>query len=174
MSSARLPPAIDITPGRSFMLALACATAYAAAITAVLLSGLPWLARIGFAVCLAVFAAWWIATRALGFGARAIRRFVWQPEGECEWQDRRGRYRSGAPVPGVLVTPLLVVLRLRCGRMRARTLCIARDAVAEEDFRRLRMRLIVSPPVSPPSPARRLFAALRARWYDRHRSAEGR
>lgn len=171
MSSTRLPPAVDISPGRSPALALGCAAAYGAATAAVIASGLPWPARIGFAGCLAVVAGWWIATRALGLGAGAVRRFVWQPEGECEWQDRRGRYRSGRMAPGVLVTPVLVILRLREGRFRARTMCVAADAVAAEDFRRLRMRLLVSPPDSPPSIPARVFARLRARCYNNARSA---
>lgn len=164
MSSERLPPAIDIAPGRSPVLAFVCACAYTAAIAAILLSGLPLAARIGLAFCLAVFAVWWIATRALCLGSGAVRRFVWQPEGECEWQDRRERYRSGEVAPGVLVTPALVILCLHSGRLRTRTLCIAREAVDDEDFRRLRMRLTVSPPVPPSSLAGRFFAVLRARW----------
>ncbi|MGH8273529.1 MAG: protein YgfX [Gammaproteobacteria bacterium] len=161
MSSTRLPPTIDLVLGPSTGLALVVAVAYVLAIAAVFLSGLPWLARIGTTIVLAAFAIWWIGIHALRLGARSITRFVWQAEGECEWQERGGRYRRGELLPGMLVTPALVVVHLRTGRLFSRTLCMAGDAADAEGLRRLRGRLKVSPPPAPPAFSGRFARAVR-------------
>jgi hypothetical protein len=118
--------------------------------------------RIALALVLLAFAVWWIIARALLLAPHSIIRFVWRSDGECEWLERRGRWRRGELLPGTLVTPAVVVLRLRMGRLRSRTLCITSDAANSQAFRRLRMRLIVSPPPMPPALSRRIARRVRS------------
>lgn len=137
--------------------------AYALAIFAVLASGIPWAVKTAAIICLAILAGWHIATRALLWSPTSVCRLLWQNVGECEWQLRNGRFRRGELLPGLLVTPALVVFRVQSGRLRQRTFCIARDAVTEEAMRRLRVRLKVSPPPGPPSMLRRVGGLLAGR-----------
>lgn len=163
MSSERLPPVIDLAIRPSPALACLCAAAHVLAIAAVVLSGLVWPARALLIFALLSFAAWWIVARALALAPDSILRLVWRADGECEWRQRSGQWHRGSLMPGVLVHPALVVIRLRAGR-RSRTLCLARDSVDAEALRRLRTRLRVSPPPLRPRLARRL-----AGWLS-HRS----
>ncbi|MGH8160951.1 MAG: protein YgfX [Gammaproteobacteria bacterium] len=163
-----MPPAIDLVIEASPGLACSCALAHAAAIAAVVLSGIGWPIRAVLIFVLLTFAAWWILARALALAPRSIVRFVWRSDGECEWRERNGEWRSGSLAPGGLALPALVVLRLR-GKRRPRTLCLACDGVDGEALRRLRMRLGVSPPPLPPSVLRRLLDWLRqglAKWRE--------
>lgn len=163
MSSGRLPPTIDLIFGPSPTLALILATGHLLAITAALLCGLAVWLKIVIAMLLAMNALWLICTRALVMGPKAISRFVWQSDGDCEWQTRDGRFHHSELVPGMLIVPTLVVVRLRCGRWRCRTFCMTRDAVNREVFRRLRMRLNLSPPLAGPSLWKRLLSRAVAR-----------
>jgi hypothetical protein len=139
------------------------AVVYALAISAVLASGASWGVKSAAILCLTVLASWHIATRALLWSPSAVCRLVWQSEGECEWQLRNGRFRCGELLPGLLVTPTLVVFRVKSDRLRQRTFCIARDGVDDEAMRRLRVRLKVSPPPGPPSLLKRIGDLLAGR-----------
>ncbi|MDN5865037.1 MAG: hypothetical protein L0I62_07455 [Gammaproteobacteria bacterium] len=165
MSSERLPPSIDLSFGRSQLLGILIAAGYSLAIAAVICSGLGrWLTVAVIAVLLA-HAAWLVCTRAIMVGASAVVRFVWQAEGGCEFQTRDGRFHTARITPGMLVTPVLTIVRLRSGRWRWRTLCIVRDAVSAETFRRLRVRLRLSSPANPPALLKRLvWPWMRERW----------
>ncbi|MGH8428166.1 MAG: protein YgfX [Gammaproteobacteria bacterium] len=161
MSSERLPPLVDIALRGSRSLAVLGAAAYLAAIVAVWFSGLSWLACLPLMTVLFAFGAWWIVVHGLRLAAFSIRRIVWQPEGECILVDRRGRTSSGSIQSGVFVSHFLAAVCVRVGR-RTRTVVIARDAVDADTFRRLRMRLNISPPAAHPSFLRRRLDFLRA------------
>jgi hypothetical protein len=111
---------------------------------------------------LVAFGVWWIVVHGLRLTAFSIRRIVWQPEGECILVDRRGRTSSGHVLAGAFVSPFLASVSVRIGRRR-RAVVIARDAVDADAFRRLRMRLNISPPAARPSLLRKGLDFLRSR-----------
>lgn len=148
MSFARLPPLIDLALRPSRVLTGLLAGFYGAAIIAALANGLPVVVRVLLALILGIVGGLWILSHAVRRSSSSVVRFVWQPEGECVLIDRRGRTFSGRIEPGAWVSPLLLVLQIRISAWRRRALVVAYDAVDPTSFRRLRMRLRISPPSS--------------------------
>ncbi|HEX5313840.1 MAG TPA: protein YgfX [Gammaproteobacteria bacterium] len=150
MSFERSPPLVDLPLGASRSLAALCALAHALAIAASWASGLPRIAAAALTIALAAHGLWWIASQGLRILPSSLRRFVWQPDGECILVQRRSRNWSGRVLPGHLASSALTVIRVGAGRER-RVIVVARDAVDAEAFRRLRVRLnLAPPPVRPP------------------------
>ncbi len=144
----RLPPLIDLALRPSRMLTGLLAGFYGAAIIAALANGLPLIVRVLLALVLGGVGGFWILSHAVRYSSSSVERFVWHPEGECVLIDRRGRTFSGRIEPGAWVSPGLVVLQIRGSTWRRRALVVAYDAVDPTAFRRLRMRLRISPPSS--------------------------
>lgn len=107
----------------------------------------PWLADIplwskllSLAVCL-VHAAWVLPRHILLSSAQAFTGLRRDASGWQLWSEAHG-WQSVQLLPDSLALPLAVVLRFRLpGQRFGRGLCIARDALAPEQHRRLRLRL---------------------------------
>lgn len=83
----------------------------------------------------------WLYVEGLRRAPSAVVRLVLLEDDESMVVERRGRQRGVRVIRAVVVSSSLALVTLRAGRWRARTLCIAGDAVAADAFRRLRVRL---------------------------------
>lgn len=178
MSSERLPPVLDLPLGPSRSLAALATLAYAAAAAALTLSGLPLAAKAAGLSALFALWGWSLAVHCLRLAPFSVRRVVLDPEGGCILADRRGRMRDGELLPGAWVGTRLVALNVRLQRRRPpRALALAADAVPADAFRKLRVRLRVSPPSESPRLAARLKSfsktAIRSRFFHRRTGADG-
>lgn len=136
--------------------------------SAVLASGLPTWAKI-LAVCATLLAgARWLAIEGVRMAGRSVVRLVLLDADASMVVERTGRKRSVRLVHGAVIGSLLLVIVLRLGRWRTRTLCIGRDAVDREAFRRLSVRLNVSSPAAarPGSRLAKVHAMIRRRRTD--------
>jgi toxin CptA len=71
----------------------------------------------------------------------SIESVLWAPDGSWILRERSGREREATLSPATFITLPVVVLRLRLGRLRRRSVVLAADAVDAEQLRRLRQRL---------------------------------
>lgn len=126
------PAAFTLTVDPSRRLVLAAAAAHLLAVAAVLLAELPWPYRAVLLAAVAVSLAR-SARRTAPVGLRC------QPDGQLaigagdDWE-------AVELLPDTMVLSWLVVLRYRCAG-RPRSLVVLAGAVADEDFRRLRVWL---------------------------------
>lgn len=159
MSWERSAPTVNLALGPAPALTALVGAAYAVAIAAVVLSGLPLWLRVGAAVALAALGADWVTRTGLRLRARSLARIVLYPDDDCTLVERGGRTRSARLAAGSVVTARLAVLTVRIGRRRL-AIPVSAGAAAAEAFRLLRVRLTVAPPTQPPPLARRAYAAL--------------
>ncbi|MGH8128561.1 MAG: protein YgfX [Gammaproteobacteria bacterium] len=146
MSSDRSVPVVDLTLGASRTLSLSVTAVTLLAGVAVFASGLPvWLKCLIVAVIL-VSAIRWLLVEGLRCTPHSVVRLVLMDEEECMVVERSGAQSGVRTVQATVICSSLTVVILRSGRWQARALCIAGDAVDGDGFRRLRMRLCVSPP----------------------------
>jgi toxin CptA len=106
--------------------------------------GLPEDTMAKVALAGAVVAASVLAARRHGWqaGAGGIRRLVVDLSGHVEIDRADGSRAAGLVLDGSFVLPWLTVVRWRpCGARWSRSVLIAPDAVAADDFRRLRVLL---------------------------------
>ena len=144
MSSERSVPVLDLSPGASPVLSLLVGSASILAATAVLSSGLPAWATVLPACAVLLAGTRWIVVEGTRMAGRSIIRLVLLDAEESMVVERTGRQRSVRLVHGTVIGSSLVVIGLRPGRWQTRTVCIGRDALDRETFRRLRVRLNVS------------------------------
>lgn len=71
----------------------------------------------------------------------SIRSVLWQSDGTWHIKLTSGRVLQATLSPSTFVSVPLVVLNLRLGRMRGRSLPLFRDSLDPEQLRRLRQRL---------------------------------
>lgn len=146
MSSDRSVPVVDLTLGASRVLSLWVTVVTLLASAAVFASGLPvWLKCLIVTIIMAGTGRWLFA-EGLRRVPHSVVRLVLMDEEECMVVERAGIQRSVRVVHAAVITSSLVVVTLRSSGWRVRTLCVARDAVESNGFRRLRMRLSVAPP----------------------------
>ncbi len=156
MSSERSAPIVDLTLGASRLLCLTVAGVGLLATASVFASGLAFWLRCLIALVIAISGTYWLVVEGLRRVSHTIVRLVLMDDDEAMVVERAGQMRSVRITRVAVIAASLAVVTLRTGRWRTRTLCIARDAVDTDGFRRLRMRLNISPPLVRP-------AGLRAR-----------
>jgi toxin CptA len=91
-----------------------------------------------------------MASLVYGVWAQVLRRAPWSVV-EAVWNDsgwtlstRAGRSEQARLLPSSYVGVGLVILNLRCGRFRRRSLVLASDSVDADQLRRLRARLRIA------------------------------
>ena len=147
MSSERSAPVVDLALGASRFLCLTVGGVGLLAMASVFASGPALWLRCLIALAIAVGGAYWLVVEGLRRVPHAIVRLVLMDEDESMVVERAGRMLSVRIIRVSVIAASLAVVTLRTGRRRTRTLCIARDAVDTDGFRRLRMRLNISPPL---------------------------
>lgn len=103
----------------------------------------PWpLLALGVAASL----AYQLYVHVLRRAPRSIRSVLWQPDGRWRVYLRSGQELEATLSPSTFVSVPLIVLTLRVGRMRHRSLALFADTLDRDQHRRLRQRLrIVGP-----------------------------
>jgi hypothetical protein len=157
MSSERSAPIVDLTLGASRLLCVTVMGVGLLATASVFASGLAFWLRCLIALVIAVSGVYWLAVEGLRRISHAIVRLVLMDDDEAMVVERAGQMRSVRMIRVSVIAASLAVVTLRTGRRRTRTLCIARDAVDTDGFRRLRMRLNISPPLVRQTGLRRIL-----------------
>lgn len=111
------------------------------ALVSLTLVDIPWWARaLGVLFCLA-HAAWVVPQQLLLARPSAYRALRCNAEGWQVFSATHG-WQTIELHPDSLALPLIVLLRFRlAGQRRVRSLCVARDSLARDQHRRLRVRL---------------------------------
>lgn len=94
---------------------------------------------------LGVGLSWWFfrCNPALGFGARAIHRVIWHPDGSFTLATSSGRQVSATLQPSSIVTAVFMVLRFKISAGKAVDRVIFAKELDAETLRQLRGRLSV-------------------------------
>lgn len=146
MSSDRSVPVVDLMLGASRTLSLGVTIVTLLAGAAVFASGLAiWLKCLVVSIIVAG-ALRWLAVEGLRRATHSVVRLVLMDEEECMVVERGGAQCGVRVVYAAVIASTFAVVTVRSGRWLTRTMCIARDAVDGDAFRRLRMRLNVAPP----------------------------
>lgn len=116
-------------------------TALALAVVTLLMVPVPqWLRMLGLLLCL-LHACWVLPSRILLSRDSSWRGLRKDQQGWSLWSRGAG-WQPVQLRPDSLALPLMVVLRFRVpGQWFSRGLCVARDAMPAEQYRRLRVRL---------------------------------
>ena len=138
MSSHRDRPPLLIEPGFSRRLAAFVLLTHAAAAAAVLVLPGAWrLLVLGVATSL----AHQLYAQVLRRAPWSIRSALWQPDGTWRITLVSGKELDATLSPSTFASVPLVVLNLRLGRLRRRSLPLFSDVFDPEQHRRLRQRL---------------------------------
>jgi hypothetical protein len=157
MSFERSAPIVDLALGASRVLCWTVAGVGLLATASVFASGLAFWLRCLIALVIAIGGTYWLTVEGLRRVSHAIVRLVLMDDDEAMVVERAGQMRSVRMIRVSVIAASLTVVTLRTGRRRTRTLCIARDAVDTDGFRRLRMRLNISPPLARRAGLRRVW-----------------
>ncbi len=141
MSSRRsaTPLRIELRPSRQLATVLVAAHAGGLAVTLPL--SWPWWGTSLLGMALAASLAWNLSRHALLSHPRAVWAITWRGEGDFELSRRDGTRTAARLAPDTYVHPRLVILCFRRGRWGRSPVVLCRDAVDQESFRRLRVRL---------------------------------
>ena len=140
--SGRQVPTLRIALRPSRMLIAMLATAHLAAVAAAAVSHPGTLLKLALCAALAVNGCWTLRRHGLLKAAASIVALEIRGESDCLAQMRDQRWIECRVLASSYVTPLLVVLHLRCrGHRFARHVVILPDSMPAETFRRLRVRL---------------------------------
>ncbi|HEU0196819.1 MAG TPA: protein YgfX [Nevskiaceae bacterium] len=92
----------------------------------------------------AIALSWFYVRRhaALGFGRRALTRFIVHEDGEWTVEDAAGQRQSAHLAPGSAVFSRLVLLNLRLADGHRRSRLLLGDEVGAEPLRKLRVYLL--------------------------------
>jgi hypothetical protein len=101
---------------------------------------LPRLAFPPVAAGIALAWAWHLA-QALQRGAGTVRALELAAKGNARWQDGLGQWHEAEILPSSYVSDWLVVVNLRAGGGRGRSLVLLPDCAVAEELRRLRVWL---------------------------------
>jgi hypothetical protein len=133
---------VDVTLGSSRRASLFLLAASGATLAILMATPMPWWAPavLGLAVVASAFDAHRRVGRRAGRGS--VCRFRFESSGRIAASDARGGTREGQVQEGSFVAPWLTLLRWRPeGTRFDRTIVILPDAIAGEEFRRLRVLL---------------------------------
>ncbi len=144
MSSTGYATPLNLELRPSWRLGAFLAVSHVGAAAALLLTSLPWWAVIGLASVIAASMMRLVTRFALFTDPRAIDHLEWLTGGEWRLSSRDGTAFSGVLLPGTYLHPWLVVLAFRVGRSR-RNVVILPDMLDSDTFRRLRVRLRLTP-----------------------------
>lgn len=138
MASHRERPPLLIEPRFSGRLAAFVVLTHAAAGTAVL--ALPGAWRL-LVLAVAASLAYQLTVEVLRRAPWSIRSVLWQSDGTWRITLSSGQELEATLSPSTFVSVPLIVLNLRLGRLRHRSLPLFLDALDTEQLRRLRQRL---------------------------------
>ncbi len=145
MSSTGYATPLNLELRPSWRLSAFLVISHTGALTALLMTSLPWWAVIGISVITAVSLVRLLARFALLTDPRAIEQLEWPAGNEWRLYRHDSTVETGVLVPGAYLHPWLVVLAFRVGRWR-RHVVILPDMLDAETFRRLRVRLRLTSP----------------------------
>jgi toxin CptA len=142
------PPLLVLRLGPSFRLAIMLGLAHVSAISLLWPLMLPVAAKLASTVALAISLVIYLRHYALGKSAGSITGLSLADDMTCTLETRRGERIACALLGSSFVAPYLTVLELKplndtrgSHRLRPCSVVILPDAIAEEDFRRLRVLL---------------------------------
>lgn len=137
------PLALEIAPSALFAALLLCV--HSAAIMLVfLLPVVPLIVSIVLATGIAAHAFYSVLRHALLRAPESVVRVLWNAEDVWLLSLRNGTTREAKLVPGSFVHPLFSVLNFKLTRWRGASLVIFRGRVDVEQFRKLRVRLLLT------------------------------
>jgi toxin CptA len=142
------PPLLVLRLGSSFRLALMLGLAHVSAISLLWPLMLPVAAKLASTAALVISLVIYLRHYALRNSPGSITSLALGDDMTCTLQTRRGERIACALLGSSFVAPYLTVLELKplndtkwSYRLRRRSVVILPDAIAEEDFRRLRVLL---------------------------------
>lgn len=142
MSSTSGPARLRIEPRPSTLLAATLAVLHGAVGVVVLSLPLAWDLQLLVSALILLGLLDALRTHLLHRGRAAVRSAQWRGGGEWWLRNGDGEAETGRLDPSTLVLPRLVVLRLRSGSVRRRTLILPADALDPDTHRRLRALLL--------------------------------
>ncbi|MBK1730478.1 protein YgfX [Thiococcus pfennigii] len=140
MTTRLAPRPLAIRPRPSRRLAALLALVHGGGLLIVLTLPIPWPARAALPALVLVGLAHSALAHLWPRLPWAVREALWQPDGTWLVTFASGRQREARLAPETFVSVGLVVLDLRCGRLRRRFALFA-DGLDREQHRRLRARL---------------------------------
>ena len=148
MSTHRARPPLIIRPRPSRRLGGFVAATHLAALAVAGALPLGWVVRVGLMLSIAASLGWLLWAGVLGRAPWSVREAVWDEQGwRLTLED--GRVREARLAASTYLGAGLVILNLRCGRLRRRSLVLTADAVDGDLLRRLRARLRLLGPLEP-------------------------
>ena len=132
---------IEFRPKASRQLALLLAGFHLLAATALVLS-VPYKPALA-ALLLVTLWSWYRANRlhVQRRGRHAVRRAVWQVDGQWQLDDSKGETHSATLMPTSYLHPRLVILNFKLGSGGRRNLVLMPDSLDATTLRQLRVRL---------------------------------
>lgn len=141
MTTRQAPLPLAIRPRPSRRLAALLTLVHGGGLLIVLALPIPWPARAALAALVLAGLAHGTLTHLWPRLPWGVREALWQPDGTWLVTFASGRQREARLAPETFVTVGLLVLDLRCGRLRRCRLALFADSLDPEQHRRLRARL---------------------------------
>ncbi len=141
MSSQRSAAPLRIRPRPSRRLAILLSLAHGGGLLIVPLLPWPWWGLLTMASMLIFSLASCLARHVLLLHPRAVTGIDWTGEGRWLLTLRNGEQITARLAQDSYLHPQLVILSFHRGRWRRQSVVLCRDAVDQESFRRLRVRL---------------------------------
>ncbi len=131
---------LQLRPSRQ--LAWLLLAGHAAAVVLSWLAPVAWWLSLGLSMAVATSLGFTVRNQALRSAAGALTALELRPDGSAAVEDRQGRRSEVRILGSSFVSPLLTILNLAVTGLRLRrSLVVAPDALAAEEFRRLRVWL---------------------------------
>lgn len=134
-------PPLRVRPGISWRLGVFAAAMHGFALVAVYMLPMTVVQRGATAAVVMLGLVYGLAGRVLHRLPWSLREAVWRPDGGWSLILASGYELEGRLLASTYVSPLLVVLRFRCGRLRTCSLVLLPDNLQPDQLRRLRTRL---------------------------------
>jgi toxin CptA len=115
---------------------------HAAAVVLSWLAPVAWWVSLGLSLAVVTSLGFTVRNQALRSSAGALTALELRPDGSATVEDRQGRRSEVRILGSSFVSPVLTILNLAVAGLRVRrALVVAPDALAAEEFRRLRVWL---------------------------------
>jgi len=134
-------PPLRVRPGSSRLLGTFVVAVYGLALATLYLSPLTSMQQGAMVAVVVMGCIWGIAGQVLHRLPWSLREAIWRPDGGWSLILASGNELEGRLLASTYVSPLLVVLRFRCGFLRTCSLLLLPDNLGSDDLRRLRVRL---------------------------------